>query len=330
LWLIFILVFAIWQPGLFLSQSTLHTIASSQAISAIVALAVLIPLSAEIFDLSVGANANFACIFVTILQVNYHWSMGPAMLLTVLVSLGFGVINGFIIVKLRVNSFIATLGTTSIITAGQVIISPQQPGIVLTKSWNEMTQFFVGGFQIVVLYLLILALIVWWVLAFTPAGRYLYAVGGNAEAARLSGIGVDKVRWLSLVASGGICGVAGVLYASLSGPALSFGPSLLLPAFASAYLGSTQLKPGRFNVWGTLIAIYVLATGVYGLELITAQQWIGGVFNGVALIGAVSFAIWRQSKVSLRSKTTPTEAAIEINDESPSNKFRLGEESRES
>ena len=127
------------------------------------------------------------------------------------------------------------------------------------------------GFQIVVVYLIVLALIVWWLVEHTPAGRYLYAVGGNAEAARLSGVRVGKWVWLSFIGSGLIAGIAGVLYCSLNGPALTFGAGLLLPAYAAAFLGATQLIPGRFNVWGTVIAVYILATGVRGLQLVTSR-----------------------------------------------------------
>ena len=113
-------------------------------------------------------------------------------------------------------------------------------------------------------YLIVLALVAWWVLDHTPPGRYIYATGGNPEAARLSGVKVGMWVWLSFVASGFVCGIAGVLYASQNGPSLTFGAALLLPAYAAAFLGSTQLKPGRFNVWGTIIAVYVLAVGRQG------------------------------------------------------------------
>jgi ribose transport system permease protein len=76
---------------------------------------------------------------------------------------------------------------------------------------------------------------------------------------------------------------------------LTFGPTLLLPAFAAAFLGSTQLQPGRFNVWGSMLAIFVLATGVEGFQLVSGAQWVGDMFNGVALILAVALAASRQN-----------------------------------
>ncbi|MCW2951993.1 MAG: ABC-type transporter, integral rane subunit [Conexibacter sp.] len=296
LWALFILVFGIWVPNAFLTTDTLHSVASSQAISAMVALAVLAPLAAGVYDLSVGATANLTAIVVAVLQAHHH-SIGTAIAVAIATGVAVGVINGFLVVKLQISSFIATLGMATVLAAVQSIVSgQQQPAPPTASSWLNLTQSTVGGFQVVVVYLVVLAVIFWWVLAHTPAGRYIDAVGANAEAARLSGVSVGKWRWLSLVCSGAISGLAGVLYCSLNGPSLTFGTALLLPAYAAVFLGSTQLKPGRFNVWGTLIAVYVLATGVQGLQFVTGVQWLNDMFNGVALLAAVAFAGWRQRK----------------------------------
>jgi ribose transport system permease protein len=109
---------------------------------------------------------------------------------------------------------------------------------------------------------------------------------------------VDRWIWLSLIFSALISGAAGIFYSAANGPSLTFGASLLLPAFAAAFLGSTQLRPGRFNIWGTVTAVYVLAIGVKGLQLITGQQWLNDMFNGVTLIAAVTFAVWRQRRAT--------------------------------
>jgi ribose transport system permease protein len=87
---------------------------------------------------------------------------------------------------------------------------------------------------------------------------------------------------------------------------------MLLPTFAAAFLGSTQFKPGRFNVWGTMVAVYVLATGVKGLQLVTGVQWLNDMFNGVALIAAVGFAVWRQRAAKskrARASVPPADSA---------------------
>jgi ribose transport system permease protein len=299
LWALFIVVFGIWSPHEFLTSSTVHSVATEQAISAMIAIAVLIPLACGEFDLSVGANANFTGIVAILVQTNLHWGVVPSVVFSIFLGFLIGALNGLIVVRLGVSSFIATLGMGSILTALQVIVTGSlQPPPVTSNAWNKLTQYSIHGTQIVVVYMLVLAALAWWFLQHTPAGRYIFAAGGNREAARLSAVRVDWWSWSTLAISGTIAGLSGVLYTSLTGPSLTFGSSLLLPAFAAAFLGSTQLQPGRFNVWGTLIAIYVLATGVEGLELVSGAQWLSDMFNGVALILAVALAVGRQRRMT--------------------------------
>jgi ribose transport system permease protein len=310
IWALFIVIFGIKEPSLFLTGANAHTVASEQAVGGFLAIGVLFALVTGTYDLSVGAVANLSTIVATWLIVTHHSNMWVAIVASVVVSALIGAVNGFIVVKLRVNSFIATLGMGTILAAVQSIVSGNsQPIPPTSTAWSNLTQINVGGFQIVFVYLIVLGFIMWWVLDYTPMGRYMYAVGGNPDAARLSGVKVGRYVWVSLIGSAAVSGVAGVLYASQSGPSLTYGPELLLPAFAAVFLGSTQLRPGRFNIWGTLLSIYVLATGVQGLEYMTGVQWLNNMFNGVALILAVAFALWRQNA---RSRTDRREVASEV------------------
>ncbi len=294
LWALFIIVFGLWVPSQFLTTSTLHSVAAQQAVTGMIGLAVLIPLAAGLYDLSVGATANVSGILTIVLMNGSHWAVVPAIIAGIVVAIAIGLTNAFIVVKLGVNSFIATLGMGSILAAVEVIVSSNsQPIPPTSTAWNNITQTTVGGFQIIVLYLVVLAFILWWLTAHTPVGRYLYAIGGNADAARLSGVRINRYTTFALVMSATIAGFAGIMFSSLNGPSLDFGSTLLLPAFAAAFLGSTQLIPGRFNVWGTLLAIYVLATGVQGLQLVSGASWLSDMFNGVALIIAVALSIKR-------------------------------------
>lgn len=303
--LLFVVVFGAWVPDLFLTGSTVSSIASSQAVAAIIAVALLFPLAGGTFDLSVGATANFATITVVALQTMHGLGMVESIAITVLASALIGAVNSLVIVGLRVGSFIATLGMATMLTAAQSIVSREsQPTPPFNAAWINLTQMEIGGFQIVVLYMLVIAVLAWWVMEHTPVGRYLYAVGGNAEAARLSGVRADRWTCVALIVSSTLSGVAGVFYASVAGPSLTWGSSILLPAFAAVFLGSTQIKPGRVNVWGTILAIFVLAVGVRGLQLVTGVRWLNDMFNGAALIVAVAFAVWRQ-----RRKVTSTESA---------------------
>jgi ribose transport system permease protein len=296
---IFIAIFGIWRPDPFLTAGTLHSVAASYAVSAMLALAVVVPMASGSFDVSVAATANLATMVVVVLQVSAGWGMWPAIAATLAMGVLIGVVNGFVIVVLKVNSFIATLASATIIGAFQeIVVGDALPPPVTTNSWLALTATSVGGFDVIVLYVLGAGALIYWLLDHTPPGRYLYAMGGNLETARLAGVRVDRWQWFCFIISGVVAAIAGILFASYNGPSSTYGAGLLLPAFAAAFLGTTQVKPGFPNVWGTLIAVYVLAIGVTGMQLVTGQQWLNDMFNGVALIVAVAFAGWRQRSVS--------------------------------
>jgi len=308
---IFVIVFSLLAPSTFPTMTTLHIIASSQAAVGVVAIAILIPLIAGQFDLSIGVNANLAGVVALMLQTNGILGAIPAALVGIGIGLVIGGLNGLLVVVFKVNSFIATLAMTSVLSAVLLMVTGSEevpPGEY--GPFQQLTQTDIFGFQSVILFTIALAFVAWWVIERTPQGRYLRAVGQNPEAARLTGLPVNRLVWMSLVASGGIAAFGGVLVVSSTGPSLDFGPGLLLPTFAAAFLGSTQIQPGRENVWGTLIAILVLAVGVQGLQLVTGVVWVAPLFNGLALMVAVALAVGRQSRVT-RSKARPPGDALE-------------------
>ncbi|WP_182379235.1 ABC transporter permease [Nocardioides sp. WS12] len=296
LWAAFIILFGIWSPELFLTSATAHSIGSAYAVPALLALALLVPMATGCFDVSVGATANLATIVVIVLQVRHEWGMWTAIAATLLVGAAVGFMNGLIVVGLKVDSFIATLASATVIGAvTAIVMGPAVPMPVVDETWRNLTaREGVLGFPVIVFWVLAVGLVLYWVLDHAKIGRYLYAIGGNREASRLAGVAVDRWQWMSFIISGVISAFAGVVFASYSGPSSGYGMALLLPAFAAAFLGTTQVRPGRPNVWGTLIAVYVLATGVKGMQLVTGEPWLNDMFNGVALILAVAFAGWRQ------------------------------------
>jgi ribose transport system permease protein len=287
-----ILVFSIWIPDLFLTSSTLTSILTTGAISAILALGLLIPLSAGAFDLSVAQNLGLSGIVCGWLMTKHGFSVPLAILLTLLVGLAVGLFNAFLVAIVRLDSFIATLGTTSLLLAGAVGISQGQYFGPFDSSFTSLTQGRVLGVPTICVYVLVLALAVWYLLEHTPLGRRIQATGANVEAARLAGLRTRRLIFWSMVASAFVASIAGVLYASTIGTTnQNDGPPYLLPAFTAAFLGATMLKPGMFNVWGTIIAVYLLGTGVQGLQLLGGEVWITYLFNGAALLLAVSSAL---------------------------------------
>jgi len=291
LWVGFVVVFGLLTPDVYLSKVTIQLIFSDGAITCVLALAFLVPLIAGAYDLSIGALMSLSVAIGVYLQV--HTSIPPAAgaAIAVVTCAAVGAVSGFVIVRLKVNSFIATLGVSEILLAAVLLISGNRQLVAdFPASWSNLGLNTVAGVPLVDVYLVVLALVLWYVLEHTRVGRYLFATGGNAEASRLSGVPTDRLVWGALIASGAIAGLAGVLYDMRVGQFdSSVGPGYLFPAVAAVFLGASQLSQ-RPNVWGTLIAYFALAFGIQGLALTSssAAVWSQPLFQGVALIAAVA------------------------------------------
>jgi ribose transport system permease protein len=310
-WAALIVLFTIVVPETFPTTSNLRIVLSNEAISAIVALGLLLPLAAGQYDLSVAGVMSISVAVVGSLMAESGWSPPMAIAATVLLGAAIGAFNGFVIVKLKVDSFIATLGMMSILGAltyklldGQDIVSGIPVG------FTDIGQNQVFSIPLPVFYMAAVALAFYFILRHTPFGRYLYAIGSNREATRLAGIPTGRYVFISLVISGTLAALAGVILTAKIGTApVDAGEPYLIPAFAAALFGSTQFTPGRVNVLGTLVAIYMLATGVKGLELLYPNNpWIDDLFQGTALIIAVALSVWAPRGALRRAVRRRTDA----------------------
>lgn len=290
-------VFSWRVPETWFEWLTHRSVLNQNAVLLVVALGLLVPLAAGVFDLSIGACASASAVTVAwAISTNQQgWSPWVGIGLALLVGLVVGVLNGWLVVKLGVDSFIATLGMSSILSAYAVWRSNNQSILGLPPEFSSLTSQWFGGINKTVWYALGLGVVLWFVLEHTAAGRYLLATGGGREAARLAGVHTNRYVFGSLVVSALMASLGGVLLASQFASVQStVGMPYLLQAFAAAFLGSTQFK-GRFNVWGTVAAVFVLQSGVKGLQLTgIAQQWVQDLFFGVALIVAVALSTYRR------------------------------------
>ena len=204
--------------------------------------------------------------------------------------------SGTLIVRARIDSFIATLGMSSVLLALIAWVSGGQQILNLPASFQRLATSELLGLALPVWIMLAVGLVVWYVMQRTPTGRRLYATGGNVNAARLAGVHTSRVIVLALVSCGAIAALAGLLTsAQLAVGDPTVGPGYLLPAYAAAFLGSTQFHGGRYNVWGSVLAVLVLAVGVKGLQLAGAPVWIPDLFNGVALLVAVGMSKYQRT-----------------------------------
>ncbi|MFM7755611.1 MAG: ABC transporter permease [Actinomycetota bacterium] len=289
------LIFSTWISDTWLTWLTHRSVMNQNAILLVVALGLLIPLSAGVFDLSIAGTVSASAVTVSWLLIEPKWPIPLAILAALLVGVIVGSINGFLVVKIHIDSFIATLGMGSILTAYAVWRSNNRSLLGFPDAFNDLSTQWFGGLNKTVLVGLVLAVVMWFVLEHTALGRYLFATGGAREAARLAGVQTDRYLWGSLVTSATFAALAGVLLSSQFGSSQAqSGAPYLLPAFAAAFLGSTQFKR-RFNVWGTVLAVFVLQSGVKGLQLAgVSSTWVESLFFGVALIVAVGFSAYRK------------------------------------
>jgi ribose transport system permease protein len=203
-----------------------------------------------------------------------------------------GAINGGLIVLLGIESLIVTLGMSTIITGVMLWVTDARTVTGVDPALVDMVirnRFL--GIPFIFYYALILTFIIWYIFQFTPLGQRLLVAGRNRDVARLAGIRVGLLRWGAMVAASLIAALAGILIVGLSGSAgPSTGLDYLLPAFAAAFLGSTAIRPGRFNAWGTFVAVYFLVTGITALQLLGAKTFVQYLFYGTALILAVALS----------------------------------------
>ncbi|WP_443065066.1 ABC transporter permease [Streptomyces sp. NBC_00576] len=289
------LIFSFTLPRTFPTRDTVDSILSNQSIPAVLALAAMVPIVTGAFDLSIGYGLGLAHVMVLQLVVDVGWPWPLACLAVIGGGAVVGVLNGVIVEFGRIDSFIATLGTGSMMYAvtgwitggGRIVPGPQGLPAAFTDIYDS--RFL--GLPVPAWYVLALAVVLWLVLERLPLGRYLYVVGSNPRAADLVGIPTRRYSVYAFAASGLIVGFAGVLLAAqqqIGNP--SVGLDYLLPAFVGALLGSTAIKPGRPNAMGTLVAVAVLAVGLTGIGQMGADFWTVPLFYGGTLLIAVGLA----------------------------------------
>jgi ribose transport system permease protein len=290
-WAAIFILFSLWVPDKFLTKVTWTSLAADQAVTTIVALGLVVALAAGVFDLSVGAVLGASAAITAHLMVEEHWNPVLAMLAALVFGLVVGLVNGIIVVRFKVDSFIATLGMSSVLTGLTEWLTKNQQIVGISNGFKKIATLKPLGIPIPFFYMLAIALVLWYILQLTPIGRYLYATGGSREIARLAGVRPERWIYVALLTSSFVASIGGIIVlARVSGAGPTLGATYVLPVFAAAFLGATQFQPGRFNIWGTVVAVYLLATGTKGLQLVGYDPWVDKLFYGAALIIAVALA----------------------------------------
>ncbi len=304
-----IIVFSLLKPDTFLTYFNIRSILSNKSVQALVALSVFIPMTANQFDLSAGFNIGISQVLAIGLQAQgLPW--WAAVAAVIVLGAFVGLINGLLVTRIKIDSFIATLGTGTVLyglnawyTGGQQVLGDLPPAF-LAISGN------IGFIPAPAIYTLIVALLLWLVFEFLPLGRYLYVLGASPRAAELNGISARRYVTFGFIAAGTLSAFAGVvLQSQLQVGQSSVGQEYLLPAFTAALLGATSIRPGRVNVWGTVLAVAVLAVTVAGLNQLGAPFFVEPLFNGLMLILAVGLAVQAAERRTKRGTAADRAAA---------------------
>ena len=293
-----IVFFSLLLPDTFPTALNARSIMSDKAVIALLSLSAMLPMIAGRIDLTVGYGIVLWHVVAITLQVNYGMDWPVAVALTLAGGLFVGLVNGLLVEVAQIDSFIATLGTGTILyaianwhTGGRQIMG------LLPRGFIAINATWVAGFPIGFFYVIGLAVVLWLVTERLPLGRHLYAIGANPKAAALNGIPVRGYVIGVFVASGLLTAFTGVLLASkLRIGQSSVGLDYLLPALVGAFLGSTTIKPGRVNVWGTLVGVLILAVGISGIQQFGAAFFVEPLFNGATLIVAIGIAGYAQRR----------------------------------
>jgi ribose transport system permease protein len=287
-----IAVFSFLAPGAFPTTSNAVNVVNQAALALIIAGGLTVAVIVGELDLSIGFAASFEGVLVTGLMVNQNLPPAIAILIVLACGAAIGFINGLIVTKVGVNSVIATLGTGTIIVGLNFWYSSGAP--IATGVPDSFVNIALGrlwGLPHNVLIMAVVIALLWVLVERTSVGQSIQAVGGNAIAARFSGIQVDRIKIMGFIIAGVCASITGILLASALGSGTtSAADSYLLTAFAAVFLGSATLRDGEFHIVGTLIGGLIIAVGFNGLAIFGAPTFYQYVFQGGILIVAVGLS----------------------------------------
>lgn len=299
--LLVIFTFGNWDPvtnrSMFLTPNNLITILRSISITAIIAIGLTYSLSVNGMDLSIGACANFADTLIMTMFVWYNINMGVSILLTIVICLSIAVVNSVLIVKLKIPDMVAAL---SVMFMFQGVALTYSNGGAITERMMRpdgsqapglVPQVFrlMGKEPWLIVIMLCVVAFAHFFLSYTKHGRYMYAVGGNPEAAKLSGISVAKYKVTAYFLSAVFASLGGICLAARVGTAqVSAGDAYLMPSVAAAYIGFSVLGAGKANALGTLIGAIMVGLLENGLIMMAVPYYAMNIVKGAVLAIALA------------------------------------------
>jgi ribose/xylose/arabinose/galactoside ABC-type transport system permease subunit len=298
--LLLVLFFAVMAPG-FMSTTNGLNVLRQMSVLAIAAFGASFVIFSGGLDLSVGSNAALSGVVAAMAARLLDWPGGAELSWTigVLVGAAFGLVNGLIITRLHISPIITTLGTLTIGRGLALLLTGGVSLFGVPTSFQGLGRGFLipGVLPIPVLIMLVVLALAWIVLRRSAFGVHVYSVGGNEEAARLSGISVDRVKLGVYVIGGATAGLAGVILASRlgSGQAAS-SEGLELLVIAAVVLGGASITGGQGSIWGTLAGVLIISVLANGMSIMNVEPFYQRIVTGLALLIAVGMDQYRKRR----------------------------------
>lgn len=290
--LLMIVAFSVKAPATFLTQTNIINIINQSSLTAIISAGLTMTLVVGEFDLSIGYVASFIGLLVVGFIAKSGLPVAVGIILALLLGGAIGAGNGLLVSKVRINAVIATLGMGSVVTGIGFAYSQFPIATGIPASFPQIALGKVLGIPNPILIMAFVLLVFWVILNKTDLGQKMQAVGGNIEAARLSGIRVDRVKIFAFATAGLCAALTGTLLSSTLGSGtLDAADGYLLDAFAAVFLGSATLRDGEFHIVGTLVGVLIIAVGYNGLSIFGAPTYFQDVFKGGILVFAVGFSM---------------------------------------
>ncbi len=283
--------FSVNAPDTFFSRANFLNILSQASLTAIIAAGLTYTLVVGEFDLSIGNVASFVGLIVCGLMAKEHLPIAVSIILALALGLAIGTVNGLLVTKVRINAVIATIGVGTMLAGIGFAYSSFPIAAGVPRDFIMIAVGRTFGVPNPVFVMIAVLVVLWVILNKTDIGQKMQAVGSNIEAARLSGIRVDRIKMFAFATAGFCSALTGTLLASLLGSGtLAAADGYLLDAFAAVFLGSATLREGEFHIVGTLVGVLILAVGFNGLSIFGAPTYFQPIFKGGILVLAVGLS----------------------------------------
>jgi ribose transport system permease protein len=288
--ILLVVFFFAMRPDVFLTFTNVRNILFQVSILAIIAGAQTLVMVVGDFDLSLAATSSLAGAVAASLMLDGTATL-PAILVALAVGLGVGLANGFLVAYVGLSAFVATLATMTSVTGLAYLVTEGTTLFDLPAGFNSLGQGRVLNIPVPVYIAIVLSVVLWGLLRFTTTGRKWYAIGGNVEVSRLSGINVQRGRLLAFAAAGLISAIGGILLAARLGSASAVqGSDNLLFSVAAVFLGMTVIRSGRANLVGTMVGVAIIGVMSNGLNILGVNSYVQQVVTGLIIIAAVTLS----------------------------------------